>query len=855
MEKFYGNYLGLCINNDDPEKRGRTQIFIPHIMPALYENWNEAGDDIKLICVGNNIPDSLPDNILEKLKLTLPWAESASPIMGTSAPGNLVGAPSYSQTPGNNSYNQSPVPNAAGYAGDAATGGPLGAGATGDANFDALAAIARGEGVDYSRSRSLCGIGTRRMVGALLGSGSYFNQGMGGNASSCAIGGASGSGSTNNFYQKSGYYSAPVRVDSNYLNDPSQWRTGDVIAARNAGSAGPGHQQTYLGGGQWSSDFPQGSKVLQNGYTGFTLHRLNDRGLAQLQAAGNVNNFAIAGAGAPANAPTGSGYETPSTSGQLAAATPHQSEAPIGTTATDPSSYGSVADPKVAAASGGTMGGPLPEVQSNADGSVNQASLRNYLTQRITNSNLNGYKPADGAKYGVDGSVNSWVNHFMSVAKNESGFKNSSTNRADPGGSIGLFQVSTFDGSRYGANPTGGNWTEAQLRNPANNANTAVAIYERNVLRDGQIAGPSGKGAGGYYAALTMNKVAAEAANGTIGSFDPNAPASPAAEIAASSPPGQLVHNKDPHGTAAVMDLNNMASGMFSFPAAGSLLWCFFREGNPLYPVYFAASYSQGEWQSAYRYNVASPAQDGVGYKPAASPDSPTTSVGGAWNIGKVGAIAWTDETDPNDPKNNQKSLMIGGHDGSNMFFNEGYHQIFSKFDRRDQVEGDRWETTLGQKEEWVQGDSNLVVMGDMFIKIGNVGPEAVQSVEKIQSIIKECMQPLTQGGDCGGSGGGGSGTKSSFTKQAEKNSTIKPPAANSFGIPTGSALSNTNNITTPNLPGVPQAAPAPVVTPSSPAIVNQTSTAINPAVSNPWAQGTAPNKSVKIVVGGGFRL
>ena len=52
-------YLGICINNNDPEKRGRVQIFIPHIMPTLYKGWNEDKQDINISCVGDNLPDGL----------------------------------------------------------------------------------------------------------------------------------------------------------------------------------------------------------------------------------------------------------------------------------------------------------------------------------------------------------------------------------------------------------------------------------------------------------------------------------------------------------------------------------------------------------------------------------------------------------------------------------------------------------------------------------------------------------------------------------------------------------------------------------------------------------------------------
>ena len=88
---------------------------------------------------------------------------------------------------------------------------------------------------------------------------------------------------------------------------------------------------------------------------------------------------------------------------------------------------------------------------------------------------------------------------------------------------------------------------------------------------------------------------------------------------------------------------------------------------------------------------------------------------------------------------------MLFGEDGSNLFMGKGLNQFYSKFDRRDQVEGDRWESTLGFKEQWTQGDSNSVVMGDVYVKIGNVSQPAVDAVQRIQQIITEIQKPLSE--------------------------------------------------------------------------------------------------------------
>ena len=43
--KYYGNYLGIVVQNNDPLKRGRVKVFVPHILPTVYNKWVETGKD------------------------------------------------------------------------------------------------------------------------------------------------------------------------------------------------------------------------------------------------------------------------------------------------------------------------------------------------------------------------------------------------------------------------------------------------------------------------------------------------------------------------------------------------------------------------------------------------------------------------------------------------------------------------------------------------------------------------------------------------------------------------------------------------------------------------------------------
>lgn len=81
MKKIYGNHIGIVISDagEDPENRGRCQIFIPHISNTLFKDWNENLNDIDF-----NHLDKINPAIIQRLKLVLPWAECAAPIFGGS---------------------------------------------------------------------------------------------------------------------------------------------------------------------------------------------------------------------------------------------------------------------------------------------------------------------------------------------------------------------------------------------------------------------------------------------------------------------------------------------------------------------------------------------------------------------------------------------------------------------------------------------------------------------------------------------------------------------------------------------------------------------------------------------------
>ena len=86
IKHYHGNYLGIVVQNNDPEKRGRIKVFIPHISATVYNGWDSSADDKVFKFIGKNV-DSELTNIIDELKTILPWANCAAPLAGGVASG------------------------------------------------------------------------------------------------------------------------------------------------------------------------------------------------------------------------------------------------------------------------------------------------------------------------------------------------------------------------------------------------------------------------------------------------------------------------------------------------------------------------------------------------------------------------------------------------------------------------------------------------------------------------------------------------------------------------------------------------------------------------------------------------
>lgn len=119
MQLFNSIYLGIVVQNNDPEKRGRVKVWVPYISTTVYNKWNQLKKDQAFSFPGSPGGENL-SAIIEELKDTLPWAEVASPIFGASSTGyynnrfdvNTVSdAPLLYGQPGTNTTNTSSATN------------------------------------------------------------------------------------------------------------------------------------------------------------------------------------------------------------------------------------------------------------------------------------------------------------------------------------------------------------------------------------------------------------------------------------------------------------------------------------------------------------------------------------------------------------------------------------------------------------------------------------------------------------------------------------------------------------------------------------------------------------------------
>jgi hypothetical protein len=339
---------------------------------------------------------------------------------------------------------------------------------------------------------------------------------------------------------------------------------------------------------------------------------------------------------------------------------------------------------------------------------------------------------------------------FTRLASTESSFNANTAadingGRSGPLTSFGLYQLRTTQFNRHGG---------GDIYNPDNNTsafvNYAEEMYFGNTYSSGgnNVIGARG-GSNGWLGLA--------AAYGPIRRITDNRPDENQKQLlaenisAAERQTGvytannlasnqQSVHRPTQHAAAPGPNTNYQALGMFGYASEGTAVWVFFREGDPHFPVYFAASYGQREWQNMYSYS--SPGI-GAGAGTGALPGTEKmrlNSYGGGFESAQVSENSESG-LDP------EFTFQVYGKNGSNLLFTKDHTQFNSTYNHNQRVAGDFQEITEANKEERVRGDKNTYVEQDVYITVGNWTDEAIAASDEIQQYINEAMEIKSNAG------------------------------------------------------------------------------------------------------------
>lgn len=202
-----------------------------------------------------------------------------------------------------------------------------------------------------------------------------------------------------------------------------------------------------------------------------------------------------------------------------------------------------------------------------------------------------------------------------------------------------------------------------------------------------------------------------------------------AVEIASQEP---IIPNPSQYFTGGGPDTNYTPTGMFGSARIGQLVWVFFQEGNPLFPVYFAASYGQKEWANVNQHSSPDPVKDSGGARSSVFLDG-----GGFRSTQIVGGEAGFQE--------DEFSFEIFGKNGSNFNISKHVTQLNSKYDFRQHTQGDHHSIVGGNREIRTVGDHNTLIEQDCIVTIGNWTQEALDAAAELQQIINDAMNAAKQ--------------------------------------------------------------------------------------------------------------
>jgi hypothetical protein len=759
LKQYFGNYLGICINNQDPESRGRVQVFIPHIMPALYENWNQDGNDISLECVGNNLPTGLNSDIIKKLTEILPWAEGALPIIGNSASG------SYNSITGN--FNQTSAPESLAIAGSVpagSTAGQLIINSEKQVDSNGNIKVYYMPGNDGGGRYEIAGINERYHPQKAAQLKSLIDQGQ---------------------YQQAETEAAAYIIQyTNTVAKISNGNPGIDYALRDAcfnrGQGGANWMAKHAAGlppskGMDSSATKSILEVQQRDPVGF-LNKFRAAGEAyERDVVGYRANFwkglkrrwddrlrnslALAVQGGP------NPINNPATAPDAAALPP--SPHPFNNSDATTQSWN---DPGLASVTQVNLEQPTQLSLTNNSASPAVASAASAAT--ALPSTPTGGTPSGGsgvfswraavARSGlrVDGRgiarLPSGTTGCMRVSWNIAGYI---TGRNNMAGSSGVAEAKLWQtlNSRL-ASQAPGFWgylgkfgaggfqpQQGDLVSHPYQPHGHAQIYidgrwHAHKEADGDFSNYASKSGGSHVWRLTpAGQEAVRRTNVCNTQFLGQPYAGPLGPVGGTFDGENGLENgtnlvQNPTGTmSSPMDTSGMPQGMFAHPSPGALLWVFFREGNPLFPVYFAASYGAAEWQAMQK--ASSPplydAQNGGSEINSESHFRPNNA-GTLMFRGSVTA-----------GKDNRAVRLAHSSGGYFELLPTGTMH-FSPNEHVSHIAGNGYNYCLN-REEWTQGDENRVTIGNQRIVVGNPSQTNIEAIEKLTEKVKSINQKMTE--------------------------------------------------------------------------------------------------------------
>ena len=685
MKEYYGNYLGIVVSKQDPEARGRVKVYIPHIMPVLNATLLnlfgvKSEEVISFNSVGGNLAGGIPPEAREYLEKILPFSEPASPLIGNSAPGILDQLGNYIQK--------------------ALGGGDYDKNAVGTGNIGVVAQPAK-NGV--SSSHPLNGRMDTNDPSQLvpIGGGHYLNPYVAEKwnqlKAACTNAGISS-----------------ITVESSYRTYATQVRLkeqkGEIAATPGRSNHGVGKaldlswksyddyvKFTSLAKSYGFSQIPKwlaGREYIPYGNSEYWHWEIPSAPMgagAQVSSTSSVENNNVAAAAPSANTTSPQSPSTTSDASYNPNNSPFINDGRLYDANGNPTTISISPDkPTQSAASQQSPSTTSTPVGDNNSNTTSEAPWNNVRATDFADA-------TDIANFKACKALGKTDSECFKTGDNGIGAWGTPTSSNIP-----MCALPKKDWQHL-ANPNG---TLVEVQ-----ANGKTVICE---LRD---SGPSAStGAGldlnpGAVAALGLTHPVSVSAKWRFSDGSVSAPA------------GQAITTTN--NVPSTYDTTNVAKGVFSVPSEGALLWCFFREGNPLFPVYFAAAYRSSEWSSIHK--SASP---GFGNDPELMGESAVNKTTMLPNKG--GGLIAVEGAGVHE-------VSLVSYAGSHIKFNENHTMLYSADEYHSHADGNIFDVGLSNRETHTKGISNTVIDGDCYIKVGNVTDSNVhKTINEIEKLIGE---------------------------------------------------------------------------------------------------------------------